>query len=41
MTVLIMLLDVGNEEAEAVKNDLYREYLREEAVSRLSELGKV
>uniref|UniRef100_A0A7C8ZXM5 allantoate deiminase n=1 Tax=Opuntia streptacantha TaxID=393608 RepID=A0A7C8ZXM5_OPUST len=31
----------GNEEAEAVKNDLYREYLREEAVSRLSELGKV
>lgn len=31
----------GNEEAEAVKNDLYREYLREEAISRLNELGRV
>lgn len=31
----------GNEKAEDVKNDLYREYLREEAIARLNELGRV
>ncbi|CAO2824203.1 unnamed protein product [Amaranthus hypochondriacus] len=31
----------GSEENEAVGHDLYREFLRDEAVSRLNELGKV
>ncbi|KNA20963.1 hypothetical protein SOVF_047540 isoform B [Spinacia oleracea] len=31
----------GGEEAEAVGHDLHREYLRDEAASRLNELGKV
>ncbi|KMT06151.1 hypothetical protein BVRB_7g163200 [Beta vulgaris subsp. vulgaris] len=31
----------GSEEAEVVGNDLHREFLRDEAVSRLNELGKI
>ncbi|KAH9616575.1 hypothetical protein KSS87_009587 [Heliosperma pusillum] len=31
----------GNEESESVGHELYKEYLRDEAVSRLNELGKV
>lgn len=39
--VLIVYLYIGSEEAEVVGNDLHREFLRDEAVSRLNELGKV
>lgn len=39
--IFFLTINSGSDEAEGVGHDLYREYLRDEAVSRLNELGKV